>query len=214
MTRYADIKRKLKSWYNKTANRYDTWGQSVGEFSTETGDKEFRSFVNLVKIRPKERVLDIGTGTGRYLLYASKQGAICYGIDISENMLKTLRLKAKALGLNFPNTKVGSAERLPYPDSFFDWVFCIGVFDYYPISFVRSVLKEINRVLKKGGKAIIDFPNKKSKGTYLFSKAEKSIGNKVYLYDDTVLVDTIRRENFRINKKKRAGIELQFLIEK
>jgi ubiquinone/menaquinone biosynthesis C-methylase UbiE len=49
--------------------------------------------------KAKGKVLEIACGTGRIYLELLKKGIDTYGIDISENMLKILKMKAKNLGL-------------------------------------------------------------------------------------------------------------------
>lgn len=60
-----------------------------------------------------ERVLDIGTGTGRFLAPLIKFGIDAHGLDISKNMLR----KARAKGLT--NLVQGDAIRLPFSDRAF-----------------------------------------------------------------------------------------------
>jgi ubiquinone/menaquinone biosynthesis C-methylase UbiE len=47
--------------------------------------KDVREFVvNFSEIRPGEKVLDIGCGTGDQAIYFAKKGAIVHGIDINQ----------------------------------------------------------------------------------------------------------------------------------
>jgi ubiquinone/menaquinone biosynthesis C-methylase UbiE len=49
--------------------------------------------------KAKSKVLEIACGTGRIYLELIKEGIDAYGIDISENMLRILKMKAKNLRL-------------------------------------------------------------------------------------------------------------------
>ena len=60
-----------------------------------------------------EKVLDIGTGTGRFLAPLAKAGIDAYGFDISKNMLR----KAREKGLT--NLIQGDAIKLPFSDRAF-----------------------------------------------------------------------------------------------
>lgn len=209
------IRLKLKKWYDKVSMKYDTWGTRKNEFDVGSFDKEFENFKKLTNIKKNDIVLDIATGTGIYLFEMVKICKKGYGIDISKKMLNTLELKAKKLNIEWKlEVKQGSAEKIPYPNGFFDWVTCIGMFEYYPIEYVKKCLKEINRVLKSRGKVIIDFPDKKDSKIMKFKSKEESIGHKLFLYDKTFLIETIRTQGFQIKKIKKTGIEIQFLLSK
>ena len=52
---------------------------------------------------------------------------------------------------------VGTAELLPFPDGFFDVVFCTQVLEY--VSEPRNVVGEIRRVLKPGGFLLLSAPS-------------------------------------------------------
>ena len=60
-----------------------------------------------------ERILDIGCGTGRFLLPISRTGAISFGIDISPKMLQ------KARGKGLENLARADAAALPFADGSF-----------------------------------------------------------------------------------------------
>lgn len=64
------------------------------------------------------------------------------------------RAKQKYLKVKFT---LAAAENLPYPSNYFDVVFCFNSF--YHFNNQIKVLKEINRILKKDGRAYIEFYN-------------------------------------------------------
>lgn len=75
--------------FGESARTYDAWFDTpVGEWADQY-EKEV-NFRRLAQ-QPGERVLDIGAGTGRYAVEASKHGAIVKGIDVSEEMLRISR---------------------------------------------------------------------------------------------------------------------------
>jgi ubiquinone/menaquinone biosynthesis C-methylase UbiE len=67
--------------------------------------------------KAKGKVLEIACGTGRIYLELLKDGIDTYGIDISENMLKVLKKKAKELGLK-PKVKKADMRTFKYPHKF------------------------------------------------------------------------------------------------
>jgi len=99
-------------------------------------------------------ILDLGCGAGESSVYFALQGADVYAYDIAEEMLKV----ADALAHKY-NVKLkfahGNAAHLPYEDDCFDFVYGNGVLHHVDL---LPVMKEVRRVLKKGGKAIFVEP--------------------------------------------------------
>jgi len=94
-------------------------------------------------------VLDLATGTGDSANGLLKKGLKVVGLDISFNML--LRAKEK---INSPdyNLVAGSGYNLPFRDETFDGLTC--AFGIRNMHRTPEALKEIFRVMKKGGKAV------------------------------------------------------------
>lgn len=104
------------------------------------------------------KVLDIGCGPGVIGETFCDKPINYYGIDISEEMIKEC---TNAFGHD-PRFQfaVGRAEDLPFPDSSFDVVLCLGIFEY--IQNIRLALIEVARVLKPKGIIIVTMLNKNS----------------------------------------------------
>jgi SAM-dependent methyltransferase len=98
---------------------------------------------------PKARILDVGCGTGANLLMLSKYGE-AEGVDISDDALAFCRER----GLQ--KVKSGSAEQLPYEDASFDLVTALDVVEHLDDDLAG--LKEMRRVLKPGGHALVFVP--------------------------------------------------------
>lgn len=92
------------------------------------------------------KVLEVGCGTGNYILALERQvGPVCWGVDPSEGMLA--RARARSGGVRF---LPGRAERLDFPPGFFDLVFSVDVAHH--VEDRRTFFREAYRVLKAGGK--------------------------------------------------------------
>ena len=97
----------------------------------------------------KTKLLDAGCGAGHWSIAASYQNKDVKGIDSTENYLNVARRinqRFKRKNLKFI---LGQMEALPYPDDYFDFVFSYCAWMY--TNRVKS-LREMNRVLKPGGK--------------------------------------------------------------
>jgi ubiquinone/menaquinone biosynthesis C-methylase UbiE len=96
-----------------------------------------------------KKVLEIGIGQGTDLTQFAKNGAICYGADITDEHLRLTAENFKAHGYTVGLCKCDAAT-LDFPDNSFDFVYSIGVIHHIPDA--DRVLKEIARVLKPGGR--------------------------------------------------------------
>jgi ubiquinone/menaquinone biosynthesis C-methylase UbiE len=104
--------------------------------------------------RAYRRVLEIGSGTGFFLLNLWQQGFVeeAHATDISEGMLEVCRANAELLGCTV-ETRAGDAENLPYEDDTFDLV--VGHAFLHHLPDPRAALAEMHRVLRPGGALFI-----------------------------------------------------------
>lgn len=100
------------------------------------------------------RVLEIGTGTGFFLLNLWQTGFVeeAHATDISEGMLEVCRVNAEMLGCRV-QTRAGDAEHLPYEDGEFDLVAGHAFLHHLPDP--AAALAEMRRVLRPGGALFI-----------------------------------------------------------
>ena len=167
-------KKFLEKRFDTISGTYD-----LGKLKSTQNIKEIKGFYKFFDIKKGDVILDVGTGTGQYLLFALKKGAKCFGIDISEKMLEVAKLK---LGDKVVFEKA-EASKIPFEDNKFDWITCIGMFEYNSIEEFKNILTEFKRVLKKEGRVILDFPNINHEGSYKFNLDSKLDGFNIYLYN-------------------------------
>jgi len=97
----------------------------------------------------KPRILDVGCGTGANLQMLSQFGA-AEGVDVSSEALEFCRARGLA------RVKQGAAETLPYEDASFDLVTGLDVVEHLDDDL--SGLREMHRVLRPGGRALLFVP--------------------------------------------------------
>ena len=109
--------------------------------------------IELAQIKPGDRVLDVGCGSGNLTLtaktYAGPNGAVA-GIDAAPEMISVARQKAAQKGLQV-DFQVGLIEKIPFPDASFDVVISRLVLHHLPFELKRQGFAEIRRILKPGG---------------------------------------------------------------
>ena len=100
---------------------------------------------------PYDRALEIGSGTGFFLLNLMQAGISETGTvtDISPGMVSVAVRNAEGLGLDV-NGEVVDAETLPFADNTFDLVVGHAVLHHIPD--LEQSLREVVRVLKPGGR--------------------------------------------------------------
>lgn len=103
------------------------------------------------------RVLDVGTGPGRFGAMFAGRGCQVTGIDLNPDMLEIARETARELGLEQRfEIRQGNAENLSeFADASFDVVCCMELFDHLPD--LRKALGEMRRVLKPGGRFLYTY---------------------------------------------------------
>jgi ubiquinone/menaquinone biosynthesis C-methylase UbiE len=120
--------------------------------------KDVREFVvNFSEIKPGEKVLDIGCGTGDQSIYFAKRGAIVAGIDINPKIIGRALTRKKKEGLEV-YFQGGDATNLPFLEPVFDVAVISLVLHEIKSKDRDKVISEMKRVVKKGERLIfVDF---------------------------------------------------------
>ena len=123
------------------------------------------SIHRLSLVKPGDKVLDVGCGSGRLTMAAQKwvgSEGETVGIDPSPEMIQVARQNAarRRLAVKF---ELGVVEALPFPDGSFDVVLNRLMLHHLPGDLMQRGLAEMRRVLKPGGVClVVDFEPPKS----------------------------------------------------
>jgi ubiquinone/menaquinone biosynthesis C-methylase UbiE len=118
-----------------------------------------RTLFDLAPLRPGDRVLDIGCGTGTFatMLKQRYPSVEVTGLDPDARALARARRKAEQARV-LVRLDQGFADSLEYPAASFDVVFSSFMFHHLEGSNREKTLREVHRVLKPGGSFyLLDF---------------------------------------------------------
>lgn len=118
-----------------------------------TREREFRqALIAQAAVRPSQRVLDVGCGSGTLVLAIKRVEhlAAVTGVDGDPAILELARRKAAAAGIAVDWVE-GHVDALPFPNGTFDCVVSSLVFHHLDRSTKTAALREIRRVLAPGG---------------------------------------------------------------
>jgi demethylmenaquinone methyltransferase/2-methoxy-6-polyprenyl-1,4-benzoquinol methylase len=145
-------KEQVEDMFNSIAHKYDFLNRLLSMGIDKGWRRKAISY--LKPIQPK-LILDVATGTGDLALEAMKLNPDkVIGLDIAEQMLVFGREKIAAKGLtNKIDMMKGDSENLPFADNNFDAItVAFGVRNFQDLA---KGLKEMNRVLKPGGRLVV-----------------------------------------------------------
>ena len=133
---------------------HDDWARSIAiddvmvdEFFEACTAPENRYIMKKIGNVKGQKILDLGCGAGEASVYFSKNGAIVTGIDNSAEMLNVLRSVGKKYNVTV-QTKKCNSDNIDSDDEVFDIVYAANLLHHVNI---ESTLREVHRVLKKGG---------------------------------------------------------------
>jgi ubiquinone/menaquinone biosynthesis C-methylase UbiE len=152
----------IATWYAKNT------GKSIAEFR------------NLAKriadgLRPGDRVLEVAPGPGYLAIELARLGLYqITGLDVSRTFVRIARDNAARAEVKI-DFQEGDAAALPFDADAFDFVICRAAFKNF--SDPVGALREMHRVLRSGGKAmIIDMRNDASSKSIVDEVAKMHLG--------------------------------------
>jgi SAM-dependent methyltransferase len=148
----AQYKQAQRAQWNKDGAAWRRWNPTLDRWY---GDVT-RQMLDLARIQPGQRVLDIAAGAGEPAVSAAERvgpGGYVLATDISEGIVELARQVARERGLQQVEARAMDGEKLDLPDAGFDAVLCRLGLMYMPHPV--AALGEWRRALKTGGRVAV-----------------------------------------------------------
>lgn len=149
ITRATTAPLKAAATYNAAADNFDAEPLSFW-------DRHGRRTVELLHIRPGDRILDVGCGTGASALPAASAagptGRVA-GIDVADRLLEIARAKAERLALTNVDFALADMTDMDVPDENYDAV--ISVFSIFFVEDMEGLVGKLWQLLAPGGRLAV-----------------------------------------------------------
>ncbi len=183
---------------------YDRWGKFYDFVFKHVFNEGRNVGVDLLDLKPSEKLLEVGVGTGLSLPLYPRTAEIA-AIDISSKMLEKAREKIERMGLANVRLGVMDAQNMTYEDDSFDCVIACYVVSAAPDP--ARVVSEISRVCKPGGRIV--FINHFKSNSLLLAKFEELINGvcKKFGWETTLDIEPLLEANdITLKRQERVNI--------
>lgn len=133
-------------------SQVDAWNAVSQERQAQkkTPQEEVAALHDLFQNKKVKKILDLGCGSGRHLVYFAKLGYDVCGIDMSPVAIKLSREWLANEGLK-AEVHCEDIRGMPWPDNFFDAAISVQVIEHNPLEQIRKIIKEVHRVMHVSG---------------------------------------------------------------
>lgn len=153
--RWRQPPRLLRPLFRQFAHPTGLLGRLAGRIMAKS-DADDRWIVDLLQVRPDDRLLDVGCGPGVALELMAERvtSGLVVGVDPSDEMLRQAAARNEAvMRAGRVELKWGEVSALPCADEFFTKVCAIHTVYFWPS--LEDGLRELHRVLAPDGRLIV-----------------------------------------------------------
>lgn len=146
----------LKDAWEASYQRHENYVFYPHEEVIRFVSKYIRKRTDLDAFTPENKgakVLDLGCGIGRHVIYGTEMGLSMYGIDLAQSAIETSHHWLDVCGMEEVKSRTlqGNITQLPWDNSTFDYALSHGVLDSLPLEDAKRGILELARVMKPGG---------------------------------------------------------------
>jgi ubiquinone/menaquinone biosynthesis C-methylase UbiE len=143
----SSVEESAKKIFSERAKTYTTSAAHADE-------QVLARIVELARPQLEWTALDVATGTGHTALAIAPYVASVIGFDLTPEMLAEADKLRAARGVGNVTFREGDVHTLPFPNASFDLVTSRRAPHHF--SNIKGALREMNRVLRPGGRLLID----------------------------------------------------------
>lgn len=189
----------------KTLLKLNGYESTTSSINSQEWKRYTSYFIKKYKVEKSSNILDIGCGTGAFLIPFYKKGSNCFGLDYSKELIRYCKI-------NMPRGKfiVSDASNLSkFKNVKFDMIFVSSVFQYFKsLSYSKKVLKNIISISSKNTRIfLLDIPDKKKYynwKNYIIQKFSQKYFKQNYsifkhqFYQKKMFKDFFKKKNFKV----------------
>lgn len=133
---------------------WDDWYKRVeGEV-----DQDVVKLKDILADEGKNRVLDVGCGAGRHLLYLARSGFEVHGFDFSDSAISELAEKVDGVDYGAEVRVADFSEDFAYEGEYFDAALAFRSIHHADLAAINHAVDEIWRILRPSGLVYVQVP--------------------------------------------------------
>jgi ubiquinone/menaquinone biosynthesis C-methylase UbiE len=113
-------------------------------------------YPDFFRVSKEHKLLNLGCGDGPQTIIFSNFVREIVSLDINRKRIENAKKACKKFNVENNSFCIADAHSLPFKGGVFDSILCIDLIEH--VENPRKVLKEVNRVLRRGGTVLITFP--------------------------------------------------------
>ena len=161
---------------------------------------------------PGMRFIDLGCCVNLMFAGYADWPSIYYGVDISAKTVSLLQGYAAKHRLPVGDLHCGSMHETPYEADFFDIGACVGSLEYFEADFVRQCVQEFHRIMKPGGRFVLDIPNVGSPECEICGLIEAHLGRPDRFNLSVAAFESLLNGFFDTHHKEVVGPMIQYFL--
>jgi len=161
---------------------YKIEGEDYAYYDIFEPHEDMKKVARVFKDHHVKKILDLGCGAGRNLMFLAKKNFDMTGLDLAPEGLTLIEKSLKKDKIKV-DLKVGSFfNKLPYPNNSFDAIVSVQVLQHGTEKQIRNAIQEMKRVLKPKGLIFITLCGRLSHGKVrlFLVKTAKKIASQTY----------------------------------